>query len=515
MRVYLHAGTAFLLFATCALCTERLDSQQILTFNNISHFQGAVRVAIIGAGIAGASAAYALSEQSRELVDFDVTIFEASSQVGGRLKHTNQFGNPRRPVEVGPTTYSANDWCIAKAVKEAGLEERTMWYENSWGTWNGKEIIYQQKESQDKLSWWDLIELIWRYGWSPRTFLKSVAAACKGFGSFAMSVSVTDGILTEFSNRHFDPNYLASADEYLNGIGISQSFKSEVIEPRTRLTMGRDLSDLTGLDMALSMTDAKRKMVYESNHQLIHRLLRLSGVKLRLNSRIQSITPGRSKRYRLLADTSQNKVSDLDYNEFDVVIVAVPLQASDITFDNVASVTTRPLRPYVERHVTHFASTDRLSRRYFQVNASLPDSVLTTKGFRNFFAIEWLGRTCYFFGFNASDALDYDQCEEDNLYRILSADTIPDSAILSVLGKNTSSESHLNDLGIHWVHREVWKHATPIYQDQSSLLNDVQIGPFLFYTGGAEALYTSHEMSCRMGKSVGTEVFLRHMKWYD
>lgn len=111
------------------------------------------------------------------------------------------------------------------------------------------------------------------------------------------------------------------------------------------------------------------------------------------------------------------------------------------------------------------------------MNTSLPDTITTTKGFDLFYSIEWLGTTCYFFDCDHSDADDCDQCEMDNLYRILSADPISDSTILSLLGKNASSKSDLNDLGIHWIQREIWKHAAPIYQDDGRFLNDVEIPP--------------------------------------
>jgi hypothetical protein len=102
----------------------------------------------------------------------------------------------------------------------------------------------------------------------------------------------------------------------------------------------------------------------------------------------------------------------------------------------------------------------------------------------------------------------------DNIYRFLSTDPISDFTILSLLGKNVSSTSNLNDLGVHWIQREIWKHAAPIYQDDSKFFNEVEIAPFLFYTSGAEELYTSLEMSCRMGTNVGKELFGRHFGWY-
>lgn len=43
------------------------------------------RVAIIGAGIAGASATYLLRERYKSRLAIDITVYEAASQVGGRV----------------------------------------------------------------------------------------------------------------------------------------------------------------------------------------------------------------------------------------------------------------------------------------------------------------------------------------------------------------------------------------------------------------------------------------------
>jgi hypothetical protein len=117
-------------------------------------------------------------------------------------------------------------------------------------------------------------------------------------------LELLNGLLSEFSCSYqpLDPNLLSSAEEYLDGIRISQDFKSKVIEPRTRFAMERDLTGLTGLDMVLAMAEGKRKRVLEGNYRLIDRLFRLSNATLRLNSQIRSVTCSIERRYKLLLD---------------------------------------------------------------------------------------------------------------------------------------------------------------------------------------------------------------------
>jgi len=396
-----------------------------------------------------------------------------------------------------------NDWCMSGLVVDTGLTERKFRRKSWWGVWNGKQFLVQHKESQERFSWWYFIKNIWHYGLSPWKLSQLVSETSEQFKWFALSVSLIDGILSEFGSKDLDPNLLKSAKEYLDGIGMSQHFKSEVIEPRTRLAMGRDLTGLTGLDMVLGMAEGKRKALLRGNYQLIDRLFRLSDVTLRLNFRIKSVVRGQSRRYHLLPDSNQKQDHYSDELEFDVMITATPLQSNDITFDGLESATVQqPLTTYAKRHVTHFASTDRLTPHFFN-NTSLPELFRPRKALTP--------STSATPGTNSS----CDSREMDNVYHILFVNPISNSTILSLLGKNPSSTSNLDNLGLHWNQMEIWKHATPIYQKQSQFLDDVEIAPFLFYTSGAEELYTSLEMNCRMGKNVGMEVYRRQTEPYN
>jgi monoamine oxidase len=78
---------------------------------------GLKRVAIIGAGIAGASAAYFISNEA-SLHGIDITIYYSSSKVGGRLKSVNYRG---RTLEIGAQYWSNEDWCMARAMEKVAV----------------------------------------------------------------------------------------------------------------------------------------------------------------------------------------------------------------------------------------------------------------------------------------------------------------------------------------------------------------------------------------------------------
>lgn len=108
-----------LLFALLAFA---LDAEQI-SLGSHAKPDSPKRVAIIGAGIAGASAAYQLHNYHRSRLPIDITVYEAASQVGGRVKavkvydglHGNQY------VETGAYSFYSSDDCLQDSIDEVGL----------------------------------------------------------------------------------------------------------------------------------------------------------------------------------------------------------------------------------------------------------------------------------------------------------------------------------------------------------------------------------------------------------
>lgn len=83
------------------------------------------RIAIIGAGIAGASAAYHLYDQYAH-ADLDVTIYEAKPQVGGRIKAATVYDGAytSQQVETGVQSFYVDDECVQFLIDETGLRRK-------------------------------------------------------------------------------------------------------------------------------------------------------------------------------------------------------------------------------------------------------------------------------------------------------------------------------------------------------------------------------------------------------
>ena len=82
------------------------------------------RIAIVGAGIAGASTAFRLHEPVRPFPFLNITIYESEAVIGGRVKSISPPENRRAVVEAGATHFFKDDWCIIAAMNNVGLKEK-------------------------------------------------------------------------------------------------------------------------------------------------------------------------------------------------------------------------------------------------------------------------------------------------------------------------------------------------------------------------------------------------------
>ena len=145
------------------------------------------RVAIIGAGTAGASTAFRLNELTKLSSSIDVTIHESEPNVGGRVKSMCPENSPQ-VVEAGATQFFTQDWCLMTAMEGTGLKQQwrdTLALPKSTGLWDGKELHTAPKCNGDPMSVWDHARLVWKYGLSPWRFRKTIQSALEKWKSFA------------------------------------------------------------------------------------------------------------------------------------------------------------------------------------------------------------------------------------------------------------------------------------------------------------------------------------------
>lgn len=109
------------------------------------------RVAVIGAGIAGASAAYRLQEYHRSRLPLDITVYEANPQVGGRVKSVKVYDGAYglQQVETGAHIFYSDDECLQATIDEVGLRQKLEPHyprKKNVGVWDGTELHSSERE---------------------------------------------------------------------------------------------------------------------------------------------------------------------------------------------------------------------------------------------------------------------------------------------------------------------------------------------------------------------------------
>lgn len=117
------------------------------------------------------------------------------------------------------------------------------------------------------------------------------------------------------------------------------------------------------------------------NWQIFAGMLNASEAQVRLNSTITAINKSKGK-YRV-SSLSKNAISGVSTEReepFDTIILAAPLQYSDIDIEENLLKHTPDKVPYVTLHVTLFTSSRTLNPTYFNLapDAEVPTTILTT-----------------------------------------------------------------------------------------------------------------------------------------
>ena len=365
------------------------------------------------------------------------------------------------------------------------------------GVWDGTSFLLRDENDLKVRTWRDWIRYTWKYGRSVHRLCKWITVKLPPFqrllgASETVNRNVAEVIdqlgLTAEKNTH--------AQSYLRDL-ISPNYTRDVVEATARAWFAQDLAALNGLAVLAAMNPAPTTSISGGNYKLIDRLIKLSDVNLRLSNTVTKIQRSEQRKYRLTIrmDDRQGQSSSIEEEDYDAVIIAVPLQAAKIDFD-IDIYNVNSLTPYIERHVTHFTSArpDTLSPVFFNVSTvdEIPEKIFTTISDRfcdpSFFSVE-----------SSQSSLGVDRCilQSENMYKVVSAAPLDDGIILKFLGKPL--DSTLEGVGVRWVHRQVWHQAFPEHYS-SVLPNNIEIADGIFYTGFGEEIVSSLEMSCRMGR---------------
>ncbi|XP_015109352.1 prenylcysteine oxidase [Diachasma alloeum] len=207
----------------------------IIAFCNGSSEECKPKVAVIGGGIGGASAAHFISELFENVVDID--LFEAN-KIGGRLAtvtlQDDQF-------EAGGSVIHNRNQLMKRFAELLGLQPRPSSTNELYGIWNGDEFIFQES-NYEMIT---LAKLIYRYGMDPVYLYRFVNSVLDDFDKIYELQdngrgfrNVTD--LLAAMNPRFPSMLQVSMKDHLKNLGYSARLIDELVQATLVVNYGQE-----------------------------------------------------------------------------------------------------------------------------------------------------------------------------------------------------------------------------------------------------------------------------------
>ncbi|KAK4051274.1 hypothetical protein OIO90_004755 [Microbotryomycetes sp. JL221] len=362
----------------------------------------APRIAIIGAGAGGTSAAYFLSLLNQTQNNFDlktkVTLFEKQTYVGGRsfpikpwlddpIHYNHNDDDDDEPVECGASIFVEANKNINKAVRLFNLTLKQ--HSNEQGVmaiWNGQQFVFQESNSRG-WGYWDIAKMLWRYGRAPLRIKNLVTKTVKDFTSVYSSEFASKGPFDSIQDFAESINLLEPcsmvANDYFDKYTTSSSqlFVNEIVGAATAVNYAQSVHNIHAVGALVSMAANGASAVKGGNRRVFENFLSKSQAHVKLGETVKSITKldaAQGKRPQFVVKTSGN-----GGGTFDAVIFAAPFHQTGIELVGFKqSVQNRiPHQEYIQLHVT-FVITNATTPlpEYFGLKqgTTVPKTIFTT-----------------------------------------------------------------------------------------------------------------------------------------
>lgn len=442
------------LFVCTSLAFQFPFSIPIFKSKDSAHIEQAhvsPRIAIIGAGAGGSSAAFWISKAKERFgIDVEIDVYERSDYIGGRSTVVYPYDDPTfAPLELGASIFVDANKNLMRASKEFNLTLTAFEDDDSnTGIWDGQGFVLVIESGSYLKSWWATLKVLWRYGYTAPTRTKAIVqSVIDRFLGFYTPDSPRWDDLSVFTER-FQWVSLTNqtASEFLEGNKVSPLFARELVEAATRVNYGQNVDEIHALGGAASMAATGASGVVAGNFLIFEHFLQNSTANVFLNTNVKEIQrkPGTSLWTVYTSAGSQT---------YQGVILAAPFHQTDITLPSDLAELIPP-QPYVDLHVTLLTTRSEHSRpEYFGLtsNTQVPATILTTyEGARaggvepEFNSISYHGKVRKVGG-AAEDAVT----DPESTVKIFSKERVPDEWLETVFGN------------VSWVYRKLWQ-AYPV-----------------------------------------------------
>ncbi|CZR54113.1 uncharacterized protein PAC_03996 [Phialocephala subalpina] len=425
-----------------------------------------VRIAVIGAGPAGVSAALRLGELFPTDEDVrvkggkgkvkgrkvEVVVFEKSVSVGGRMNLDFELGigekegwaRKKFSIEdvASSSLFSHTSSLIRRRAETVlGLEfdadtktndmEVKGGKQQDVGFYDGNGITTRMTRPYDKMPWLQWGKLVLKFGTS---FLAAHSLPANDVRKFSDMVKLVDtetfeGVEDWIKKAGLKESVEKGAREKLKDGGVGDGYRDKVIEAQVRRQLGQGTEEISALALSLALSreelGASRPMNSIKMQDVLEQLLVKSGAEVRLGMTLETMESER-------VPDRKNKAWNLSFNGgrvsqvFDKVILTSPF---------------RPLEKAYYRHVwqTFILSSTSLNAGYFNISKSdtLPSQILLTPNSNLPVGMEVVNEISYvkdIFGPDIDTSSDFNAESVFKLSRILSEKPISEYTVRELWG---------------------------------------------------------------------------------
>ncbi|KAL3426228.1 prenylcysteine oxidase [Phlyctema vagabunda] len=488
-------------------------------------YSSAKRIAVIGAGAAGSSTVYHLQKFAETSgLQTNVTVFERSSYVGGRSTTVNAFDNPLEPVELGASIFVEVNAILKNASNHFRLNPRARSLDADselLGIWDGDKFVFTQQEGG--WEWWNTAKILWKYGLAP---IRTQRLMKTTVGKFLKLYDAPFFPFRSLSDRALDLGLTAvtsmTGEQFLAANNIGAPFSTEIIQASTRVNYASNLGLIHGLETMVCMAIEGAMQIEGGNWKIFDSMLKASNATVHLNSTVTNISKQNGK-YVIKTSSPDATTGEVNTIEepYDTVVLAAPLQYSDIEIEEGLLKHTPDKIPYVQLHVTLFATPLTLSPAYFNLapDAPVPNTILTTTPPKEDLGNSNDGvRKAGFFSISTlRNVINPKSLEEEYLYKIfspekLTSDFLSDIFAVSIPTKLSSINIDSGD-AISWYYPYVWN-SYP-YEYPRVTFEDTELARGFYYTSGIESFISTMETSALMGMNVAQLIVDDHLEIFS
>ncbi|TFK83419.1 hypothetical protein K466DRAFT_555076 [Polyporus arcularius HHB13444] len=342
------------------------------------------RIAIIGAGAAGSSAAFWISKAKERFgLDVELDVYDKNSYVGGRSTTVFPYGDDSlAPVELGGSVFVKVNKILWRAVSEFGLELED-WRGDSgddavMGIWDGHEFLLTTGGGSLLGNWLDKIKILWRYGYKAPTKTQELLDAMtnKILRLYEPDTPVWQNATSLLSELEWADVTAQTTAEYLDLHGVDRRFSRELIEAATRVNYGQNVDQIHALEGMVSLAATGASSVKGGNWQIFENFIAASEARLYLNTTVTAVS-----RFSASGPWMVQSTAFKEPRLYRAVILAAPYDQTNISFSTKVPVVPVQKRPYVHLHVTLLStSSPTANASYFNLGHGhkAPSSVLTT-----------------------------------------------------------------------------------------------------------------------------------------